>query len=82
MRNHKKVKSKAPHIDRNNILVQICEDCEIAPVPTAMQTIVEQQVLSKIPDCQMCRHVVESEELLICEHLNCSFVKGHSQRIN
>ena len=80
MRNHKK--AKPPHIDRNNILVQICEDCEIASVPTAMQTIVEQQVLSKIPDCQMCRQVVESEELLICEHLNCSFVKGHSQRIN
>ena len=54
MRNQKKEKAKPPHIDRNNILVQICEDCEIAPIPTAMQTIVEQQVLSIIPVIVKC----------------------------
>ena len=79
----KKVKSKAsPHWQEQYSRPDLwrlwncsCADCDANNRGAASS-------VHNTCDCQMCRHVVESEELLICEHLNCSFVKGHSQRIN
>ena len=54
---------KFTHIDRNNMLVHVGEYCEVVCVSTAVQTVVEQQILSKIPDALKLSKYVQNCEI-------------------
>ena len=38
------------HIDGNNMLIHVGEYCEVVCLTTSVQTVVEQQILSKVPE--------------------------------
>ena len=82
------------HIDRNNILVHVGEYCEVVSLTTAVQTVVEQQILSVVPDVRLLnawKYFGKSDDahyahmliwtLCILENLNCLFVRGHCHGI-
>ena len=41
------------HIDGNNMLIHVGEYCEVASLTTSVQTVVEQQILSVVPDVRL-----------------------------